>query len=503
MNWTTPEKCRFEKVVASTEMDDPTYRRVYNLPPPHEAEITQPLHVGLIVPPSPFVVPCGWEWVHTAPFEGPSIIASLLKGLGYRVTLLDQRDDPVPESLQGKLGDFDVIGICCYEDCFPYLKRAAEIAKEEDQNRPIILGGPLVSSAPELLLNNMVADFAVIGEGELTLTELMDLLAKNEYAKPVDQIPGLAWKDDKQNVTIAPRRPQIKNLDVVPFQDLSVWDRFEGRDVPEMYLSYSRGCMGNCSFCYRAFPRLAYKSVERMRQEILYYKQRNFRLAWWSDLTFVTDKEYVDELMDKALSVHDFRWTCFNRVDTADRELYAKMRYHGCDIILYGLESVSPEILNGYRKGTNRNKIVHAIQLTKQAGIKCGGLFIVGAPSETRESLQNLIDFCKEFKEVTRIKYLSLIPGTKNYHDAVEKGIIRDELAHLYWLAEEQSIAEDIDHPGFVKVAEQVSKKDLKQTYCAVNTMIEMRPYDYRCAGNIYLPEEEKKEFVKRPAKFL
>src|ERR1700736_2749416 len=106
----------------------------------------------------------------------------------------------------------------------------------------------------------------------------------------------------------------MKDLDAIPFQDFSVWVSFKGRDIPEIYLSYLRGCIANCTFCYRAFPKLNVKSVERVRRELAHYKQYGFHMAWWNDLTFVTDKDYVHQLMDGALTVHDFRWTAFSRV---------------------------------------------------------------------------------------------------------------------------------------------------------------------------------------------
>ncbi|MFH1642200.1 MAG: hypothetical protein ABIC04_04835, partial [Nanoarchaeota archaeon] len=57
-----------------------TYNRLEQIPLPHKSQVTSDVHIGIIIPPSPFIVPCGWEWIHTAPFEGPSIIASLIKG---------------------------------------------------------------------------------------------------------------------------------------------------------------------------------------------------------------------------------------------------------------------------------------------------------------------------------------------------------------------------------------------------------------------------------------
>ena len=224
----------FDSIFSHEEMADSTYRRVYELPRPDQARSKYDIHVGMIVPPSPFVVPCGWEWIHRAPFEGPSIIASLLKGLGYQVTLLDQREDFDPERLKGQVTNFDIVFITCYEDNYPYLKRAAEIAKEDQPKRPVILGGPLVTSVPKVMLKDMVADYGIVGEGELTLTELMDFITENEYAGSIEMIKGLVWKNNNGEVMVNSKRPQMKNLDAVPMQDFSVWDRFKGGDIPEI-----------------------------------------------------------------------------------------------------------------------------------------------------------------------------------------------------------------------------------------------------------------------------
>lgn len=478
-----------------------TEERLANLPLPHNAKVTRDLHFCLIVPPSPFVVPCGWEWTHTAPFEGPSIIASLVKGLGYRFTLLDQRDNPDPSALDGRLGEFDIIGIATYEDNFPYIKRATEIARADSPERPVVLGGPLVTSVPELLMKNTSADYAVVGEGELTLIELMDFLSRDERAKEKVQINGLVWRDKQGRIVKNQQREQMRTLDAVPLQDLSVWERFSGKVIPEIYLSYSRGCIADCTFCYRPFPKLRYKSVERVRKEIDYLKRHNFRMVWWNDLTFVTSTRYIHRLLKEAFTAHDFRWCCFTRVTGIDFDILKEMKERGCDIVLYGFESVTQDILDAYRKQTTKNDIVNAIKLTKEAGLKVGGLFIIGAPHETRETLANTVEFCQEFREVTRVKYLSAIPGTALYWKAVEEGLIKDGLAHLYFLAREQSVEEDINKEGFVLFSKHITKEDLQATYRTVNGTIERRPYDYTAPENDFL--EEGKAFEKRPVTLI
>ena len=129
-----------------------TIARVAALPLPHQAIAVHDTSVALLVPPSVFVVPRGWEWAHTAPFEGPSILAALIKGLGYPFRLLDQREQFDPEHIRGLTGDFDIIGISVYGDSFNYVRDVVRILKEEKPDRPIILGGPLATAIPNYSL---------------------------------------------------------------------------------------------------------------------------------------------------------------------------------------------------------------------------------------------------------------------------------------------------------------------------------------------------------------
>ncbi|MFA5005170.1 MAG: radical SAM protein [Candidatus Omnitrophota bacterium] len=471
-----------------------TYARLLKIAGAKNFKKKHNLKIGILVPPSCFVVPCGWEFVHRAPFEGPSVIAAVLKGMGFTVAVLDQREDFDPGSLAGgPLKKVDILMVATYEDSFPFIKRAIQIAKDEDSNRPVILGGPLVTSLPKLIMQNTLADFAVIGEGELTTIELFDHLIKSKIALPLKNIRGLSWKNAQGGVMINPRRIQMHNLDAVPFQDFSVWPSVQKTGVvPEIFMTSSRGCPGHCTFCFRAMPLLRYKSPLRVRRELLYLKRYKYRFAWWSDLTFIDSKPRVHKLLDQAFRGIDFRWSCFTRVDGLDQKILKHMRECNCDIVMYGFESITEKILDYFRKKVSRSQITRAILLTRQAGLKVGGLFIIGAPGETAASLKRTIAFCKKFKEVTRVKYMSALPGTPLYYDALRRGVIKNELEHLYFLAKERSVESD-QFLDFTGLPESV----LRKAYRQINRQIEVRPYEYDNPENDYL--QKPHAFKKRP----
>jgi radical SAM superfamily enzyme YgiQ (UPF0313 family) len=159
---------------------------------------------------------------------------------------------------------------------------------------------------------------------------------------------------------------------------------------------------------------------------------------------------------------------------------------------MYGFESITEKILDYFRKKVSRSQITRAILLTHQAGLKVGGLFIIGAPGETAASLKRTIAFCKRFKEVTRVKYMSALPGTPLYYDALRKGVIKNELEHLYFLAKERSVESDqfLNFTGLPQSA-------LRKAYRQINRQIEVRPYEYDNPDNQYL--QRPQAFKKRP----
>jgi radical SAM superfamily enzyme YgiQ (UPF0313 family) len=303
----------------------------------------------------------------------------------------------------------------------------------------------------------------------------MGLITDGNLGK-INNIPGLCYKNNFGKLIFTPKRPQMKDLDSLPAMNLSLWPNVqENPVVKEIFFSHSRGCYMNCSFCFRTTPQLSLKSIDKFKRELKELKDKhNFDFIYFVDLTFVIDKKRTLHICE-VLQEFNVRWCCMCRVQNLDIEILNRMKKAGCRIILYGFESLDPDILNKAHKGIAPDEIKRVVCLTQEAGIQVGGLFILGLPGETKSSLNRVIEFIEETKAACRVKYLSAIPGTEIYRKALKEGIIKSEKEHLYWLAKERGEAND----EFINFTE-LPDEELRKVYRKINFMYIQGPRPYK-----------------------
>lgn len=398
--------------------------------------VPQPQSVVLIVPPSPQIPTPGREFLVTGPFEGFTYIATLVKKMGYTLKVVDCRLKPDPvELVLDSVKESDIIGLATYCDSFAFLQQATRLIKEKYPEKLIFLGGPLVTSLPEIILNNTWADCAILGEGELTLIEFF-----NKYfidgSINFSEIKGLAYKQSG-SVRVNPARAQIKDLDNLPLLDYTIWPNYESIvKNGQILISSTRGCVQECSFCFKTIPRLRLKSIARFEEEVAYLKKiTNFDYTWLNDLTF-------NVVQDRAIAIcgilkkYNVRYHCFARVQNVGKELVEALKDTGCLGIWFGIESYDQRILDANRKNISIKDIDLGVQTALDAGLSVRGLFIVGLYGETEKSLKEMVDFIKRSRFLPLVKYLVPFPGTSLYKHALDTGKIKDVVEFLTILSQ-------------------------------------------------------------------
>ncbi|MBZ0301871.1 MAG: radical SAM protein, partial [Anaerolineae bacterium] len=243
-------------------------------------------------------------------------------------------------------------------------------------------------------------------------------------------VKGLVWRS-KGEIIRNPDRPFIPNLDdlPLPMHHLLPLDKYR---TPVLKGSYqfivtSRGCSAGCIYCIKHVSyqhALRLRSPENIMAEIKMLHDLGVRyIHMYADL-FTINRDQVmgicDEMINSGLKMG---FTCNSRVDYVDEELLQKMAKAGCDTISWGIESANEEILKNARKGTTAERARRSLTWAKQQGIRNFGYFIVGLPGETRESIQETIDFSKELPLDLAIFHIAApYPGTPFFFQVMENG---------------------------------------------------------------------------------
>lgn len=130
-------------------------------------------------------------------------------------------------------------------------------------------------------------------------------------------------------------------------------------------------------------------------------------------------------IIERNLSI---RWGCNSRVDTISEKRLEWMKKAGCWVIGFGIESGNQEMLDKMKKRAKLEDAERAIALCKKYGIKTYGLFLIGLPWETRQTVEQTIDFAKKLNpSFLDFNIAYPLPGTEYYRLAKEMNLFDDK----------------------------------------------------------------------------
>jgi radical SAM superfamily enzyme YgiQ (UPF0313 family) len=319
----------------------------------------------------------------------------------------------------------------------PLFPVVVEICRGLKNLRPAphtIVGGPQVTIMPELTMQNPVFDFGIEGEAEISMPRLIDAIAGG--GKP-EGIGGVILRDGESVIRTV--QTEIMPIDEIPFplRDILPNDRYydmttEARKVSSIMTA--RGCPYRCSFCERYIRGGHYRARSAgtvvVELDELVTKYGCTEVVIYDD-TFTANKKRAAEICEEILARGlKFRWDCRTRVDCVEPELLRLMARAGCSRISYGVESAEADVLGLFNKKITIEQVEQAFAWTRSAGIKILAYFMLGAPGETRESIERTLALSRSLNP--DFAYYSIVvpyPGTDLYDHAVSKGLIRFD----YW----------------------------------------------------------------------
>lgn len=408
---------------------------------------------------------------------GLMYIASYLKKFSHHeVKIVDMMTEGLNfDRLLNKIKEYSPQVVGFYSNSFTIntVKSLSDYVKRLNKEIIIIIGGPHVDIYPyeTAALDNI--DYVVLGEGEITVFELLNSLEKNK--DPID-VKGLVYKRNSK-IYFTGQRPLIENLDTLPLPDrrLTNYKKYYsviGKNKIATTIMTSRGCPYRCHFCFIQYGgRYRARSAKNVVEEIIECVNLGITEFFFFDEVFTIDKRRVIAICDEIIKHHlNINFAIRARVDDVDEEMLAKLKQAGCMRIQYGVESGSDEILKLMNKGITVEQAREAVKLTKKFGIDVYLDFMIGYPKETKEQIMKTINFAKELDpDYVQFAITTLYPATKIYEDALNSKLLDTD----FWKNVATNPPEKILPP---LASDRFTRSELEDMLCYAYSRFYLRP---------------------------
>lgn len=307
-----------------------------------------------------------------------------------------------------------------------------------------IIGGAGYSIYPQMLLNELDADFGIKGEGESALCQLIDALNRGEN---VEDIEGLVYRTDDG----------IKVNDRVNFARSSVLD-FEEEWVDYYWersgmlnIQTKRGCPGKCIYC--SYPVIEGRCIRTLESDAIVSTllklnaKHKISYVFFTDSIFNIDRNYNRELCNKIIaSGLKISWGAYfspKNIIREDLELYKRS---GLTHIEFGSDSFSDRQLELFKKGFSWGDILNASKICDDLGIFYAHFMILGGPGEDDKSLDETFKNSSALTNCVIFPYVGMrvYPSTELYKIAIKEGLIHNEeelLMPVYYISDKITLS--------------------------------------------------------------
>lgn len=353
--------------------------------------------------------------------------------LFLKIDFLRRKYDLLEEVVAGVI-DYqpDIIGFSCMTHNFHWCLSAAEKIRKR-QNIPVIFGGIHPTSAPESVLSNDCVDMVAIGEGELSLLELLDSM-KHTHST---EIKGIFFKENG-NIIRNPPNPLIKDLDSLPFPDKQLfYDK-----IPAFQHTYTimtaRGCPFSCTYCcndllkkiYKGQHFVRHRSVDNVMEELRIAKNKyKLHHVYISDEVFSINVRWLKEFSKKYKKEIGLPFTAYYHFKFATEERIKLLTSAGCRRMIFGMQSTSEQIRSEVcNRHYSNEEAKKALTLCKKYNVIVFCDHIFGLPFEEEDSWAEAVEFYRDVSpSIVYSYFLTYFPGTSIVEKGKEAGVLKDE----------------------------------------------------------------------------
>lgn len=299
-----------------------------------------------------------------------------------------------------------------------------------------VVGGPEPGAYIDEYLD-AGADVVVIGEGELTLEELVPLLHRHPSPDALQRVSGIAFRAHDGSVVRTTPRGQIRDIDAQPWparetidysKYLTAWRERHGQG--SVSLITARGCPYDCRWCsHEVFGKTHRRRKPASVADELEWLINRYspEMAWMADDVFTIHPgwlfQYAAELKARGLKLP---FECISRADRLNAKVIETLADMGCFRVWIGSESGSQRVLDAMERGVTLQEVQNAVALCRSSGIQTGMFLMWGYQGEELSDIEATIEHVKKSDPdifFTTVAYpIKGTPYFSDVKDQVENG---------------------------------------------------------------------------------
>jgi radical SAM superfamily enzyme YgiQ (UPF0313 family) len=332
----------------------------------------------------------------------------------------------------------EVLGMNCSTHTFKATMDVMTRVHELMPDLVIVLGGYHATfAAGQILAGYRFIDYIIKGEAERSLPRLLGHIEAGTEPTDVDGISFIRSDGElfERPLTL------IEDLDSLDFPDRDLLGDFQYgymfQGVPLTFgkfttISTSRGCPFSCSYCScAAFSERRWRprGADSVADELEMLYRQGYRECVMVDDNFTQVTSRVEEICRqiKERGIR-MRLYCEGRAGHAQLPLLRRMKSAGFNVIYFGAESSSKNVLEYYNKKQTPERTAEAVANAKKAGMLVITSYILGAPVETREEMLSTIDFAQSLRpHGVQYNILDFLVGTPLWEEMEEKGTVKED----------------------------------------------------------------------------
>lgn len=288
----------------------------------------------------------------------------------------------------------------------------------------LFIGGAGFSIFPETLFGLLKPDYAIVGEGEESLVELITKLDKG---LPVEDIDGLVYEKKGKIIVNAKK---IHSTDLQLSFDESLID-FYWHNSGMLNIQTKRGCPFNCVYC--TYPIIEGHTVRTLNSDHIIetisklYYDKGIDYIFFTDSVFNMKNDYNIELAEKIIkSGIKIRWGAYFYPKDITEDALKLFKASGLTHIEFGTESISDRTLKSYGKHFTVADIIQQSELCNKLEVSFAHFLILAGYGETDDTINETYENSRKIKNTVFFPFVGMriYPGTKLHEIAIEENII-------------------------------------------------------------------------------